>query len=159
MELAKIAKSLVRCVTTGEPFCRLSAKQLSTIQPQLAANNVRLIGIGLEEVGVEQFIQGNFFTGELYIDTKKQCYKKLGFKRLNFLSVFPSVLSKSSRDALNKAKQENISGDFRGDVYQNGGTLVIEPGGKVLLLYKQENPSDHINTSEILQVLGINADS
>ena len=32
-------------------------------------------------------------------------------------------------------------------------------GGKVLLLYKQENPSDHINTSEILQVLGINAES
>lgn len=116
-----------------------------------------------------------------------------------------------------QAKQENISGDFRGDVYQNGGTLVIAPGlsymllfeierggaayyvctclavgqtdlfigvlvtgcplnilykcqgfhlvcicfsgGKVLLLYKQENPSDHINTSEILQVLGINAES
>lgn len=62
------------CVVTflrrfGWPFCRLSAKQLSTIQPQLAANNVRLIGIGLEEVGVEQFIQGGFFTGGVYINS------------------------------------------------------------------------------------------
>lgn len=106
-------------------------------------------------MGVEQFIQGGFFKGELYIDTKKQCYKKLGFKRLNLLSVFPSMLTKSSRDALSKAQQENISGDFRGDGFQNGGTLVVAPGGKVLLSFKQENPSDHIESSEILRVLGI----
>lgn len=178
MELAKIAKNLVKCVSTGEnialesfwqkqacvitflrrfgwPFCRLSAKQLSLIKPQLDANNVRLVGIGLEEVGLEQFIQGDFFNGELYIDTKKQCYKKLGFKRLNVLSIFPSVLSKSSREALNKAKQENISGDFRGDGFQNGGTLVVAPGGEVLVSYKQENPSDHMDIQEIFRVLGL----
>lgn len=56
------------CVITflrrfGWPFCRLSAKQLSLIKPQLDANNVRLVGIGLEEVGLEQFIQGDFFNG------------------------------------------------------------------------------------------------
>lgn len=27
-----------------------------------------------------------------------------------------------------KAKQEKISGDFRGDGFQNGGTLVVAPG-------------------------------
>lgn len=27
-----------------------------------------------------------------------------------------------------EAKQENISGDFRGDGFQNGGTLVVAPG-------------------------------
>lgn len=27
-----------------------------------------------------------------------------------------------------KAKQENISGDFRGDGFQNGGTLVVAQG-------------------------------
>lgn len=106
-------------------------------------------------MGLEQFIQGDFFNGELYIDTKKQCYKKLGFKRLNVLSIFPSVLSKSSREALNKAKQENISGDFRGDGFQNGGTLVVAPGGEVLVSYRQENPSDHMDIQEIFRVLGI----
>lgn len=49
------------------PFCRLSAKQLSLIKPQLDANNVRLVGIGLEEVGLEQFIQGDFFNGGVLI--------------------------------------------------------------------------------------------
>lgn len=114
-----------------------------------------------------------------------------------------------------EAKQENISGDFRGDGFQNGGTLVVAPGeflnpfklifnlywsgeslpakfpplpnkgkkseyyihvhvkllnfllrnnfnyhgfssgGKVLVSYKQENPSDNMDIQEILRVLGI----
>lgn len=37
-----------------------------------------------------------------------------------------------------QAKQENISGDFRGDVYQNGGTLVIAPGLSYMLLFEKE---------------------
>ena len=42
--------------------------QLSEIQPQLQKANIRLIGIGLEWLGVEDFIKGNYFKGELFID-------------------------------------------------------------------------------------------
>lgn len=38
-----------------------------------------------------------------------------------------------------KAKQENISGDFRGDGFQNGGTLVVAPGDRVFFNTSQLN--------------------
>lgn len=47
----------------GWPLCRLGAKQLSAIKPQLDANNVRLVGVGVEELGVEEFVQGNYWAG------------------------------------------------------------------------------------------------
>jgi prostamide/prostaglandin F2alpha synthase len=47
----------------------LSAKEISALQPTLKENNVRLIGIGLEPLGVDEFIEGKFFDGgEFNID-------------------------------------------------------------------------------------------
>ena len=40
-----------------------------------------MIGVGVEELGVEEFVEGKFFDGELYIDTQKKSYQDLGFKR------------------------------------------------------------------------------
>ena len=54
------------------------------------------MAVGLEQLGVEEFIERKFFDGgkyeryialmismliEIFIDEKKQCYKDLGFKR------------------------------------------------------------------------------
>ncbi|KAJ8046168.1 Prostamide/prostaglandin F synthase [Holothuria leucospilota] len=41
----------------------MGAKELSAIKPQLDANNVRLVGVGVEELGVEEFVQGKFWAG------------------------------------------------------------------------------------------------
>ncbi|XP_063409343.1 prostamide/prostaglandin F synthase-like [Mytilus trossulus] len=86
---------------------------------------------------------------------KKQCYKSLGFRRMNIFNVFPAIFSKASRSAMSKAKEDKIDGDFKGDGFQNGGTLVIGAGGKVLLNFKQQEPSDHVSPNEVLKVLGI----
>ena len=110
----------------------------------------------MEELGLEDFQKGGYFTGDLYIDTKKQCYKDMGFRRLNIFTVFPAIFSKASRNAMSKAKEEKIEGDLKGDGFQNGGTLVIGAGGKeVLLNFRQEEPSDHVSSSEVLKALGI----
>ena len=36
---------------------------MSTIKPMLDAHEVRLVGIGLEEFGKQEFIDGGFFKG------------------------------------------------------------------------------------------------
>ncbi|XP_025083721.1 prostamide/prostaglandin F synthase-like [Pomacea canaliculata] len=79
----------------------------------------------------------------------------MGFKRMNVLSLFPALLSKVARTAFSKAKVEKVGGDLKGDGMQNGGTLVIEKGGKVLLSFKQDNPADHVNPADVLKALGI----
>lgn len=125
------------------------------MKPRLDANNVRFVAIGLEELGVEDFVKGGFFTGEIYIDLKKECYKKLGFRRLNVLTLMPALLNKSSRNALSESKQKKVGGNMQGDGWQNGGTLIVDKEGKALLTYKQENPSEHVDLNEVLKALGI----
>lgn len=137
-------------------FCRVAAKELSALAPHLAKANVRLIGIGLEELGVDEFIEGKFFAGELYIDTDKKSFKDLNFKKLGFLNMIPALIAKVARDAVRKGKAWKVGGDMKGDGFQNGGLLVVAPKGeKVLFEFKQDNPADHAENSDILQALGM----
>ena len=55
----------------------------------------RLIGVGLEPLGLEEFLEGNFFDGELFVDEKNESFKKLGFKRMSSLQLFLPVYPKS----------------------------------------------------------------
>lgn len=179
MDLNKIKNNLVKSVASGEdvklesfwekqtcvilfmrrfgwPTCRLHIKEVSTIHPRLEANNIRFVGIGVEELGVEDFVKGGFFPGELYIDTKKQCYKDLGLKRLNIFSGIGAIFAKTTRDGLAKAKEQNIDGNMKGDGFQNGGALVVKAGGKeVIYSYKQEDPGLYVQPNDILKALGL----
>lgn len=42
---------------------------------------------------------------------------------------------------------------MKGDGLQNGGALIVGPGGKLLLSFRQEGPAEHISNSKILQVI------
>ena len=88
----------------------MAAREVSAIKPILDQNQVKLVGVGLEELGLEEFIEGKFFQGDLYIDEKKQSYNELGFKRFGFLGLFPAVLSRLSRAAQSRAKSLGLGG-------------------------------------------------
>ena len=51
---------------------------------------------------MEEFIEGKYFDGELFVDMKKQSYKKMGFKRLGLMGLPGAIFSKKSRDAAAK---------------------------------------------------------
>lgn len=76
--------------------------KISQIKPQLAANGVNLVAVGLEKIGVKEFMEKKFFDGgtvdrnsaicrmygassqfttEVYIDEIRQCYKDLSYRR------------------------------------------------------------------------------
>jgi len=130
--------------------------ELSKITPLLASHNVRNIGIGLERLGLQDFIDGQYFNGDLYIDVEKKTYKDLGYKRFGWIGIICSLFSKTARKAIAQNKVDKLKHDRRGDGLQNGGTLIIAKGGtKVLLNYRQENPADRVENSEILKALGI----
>ncbi|XP_073513909.1 prostamide/prostaglandin F synthase-like [Phyllobates terribilis] len=142
----------------GCQVCRWMAKEVSKLQDSFGDNQIRLIGIGPESLGLEEFVDGKFFTGELYLDESKQSYKELGFKRYNALSIVPAALGKKVRDIVTKANADGVQGSFSGDLLQSGGMLIVTKGGeKVLLHFVQDSPGDHISLETLVKTLGISA--
>ncbi|XP_034809527.1 prostamide/prostaglandin F synthase isoform X6 [Pan paniscus] len=143
----------------GCVVCRWIAQDLSSLAGLLDQHGVRLVGVGPEALGLQEFLDGDYFEGELYLDESKQLYKELGFKRYNSLSILPAALGKPVRDVAAKAKAVGIQGNLSGDLLQSGGLLVVSKGGdKVLLHFVQKSPGDYVPKEHILQVLGISAE-
>ncbi|XP_077739106.1 prostamide/prostaglandin F synthase, partial [Canis aureus] len=143
----------------GCSVCRWIARDLSSLRGLLDQHGVRLVGVGPEVLGVQEFLDGGYFAGELYLDESKQFYRELGFKRYNSLSILPAALGKPVRDVALKAKAVGIHGNLSGDLLQSGGLLVVTKGGdKVLLHFVQNSPGDYVPRESILQALGISAE-
>ncbi|XP_055117733.1 prostamide/prostaglandin F synthase isoform X6 [Symphalangus syndactylus] len=86
----------------GCVVCRWIAQDLSSLAGLLDQHGVRLVGVGPEALGLQEFLDGDYFAGELYLDESKQLYKELGFKRYNSLSILPAALGKPVRDVAAK---------------------------------------------------------
>lgn len=152
--------------------------EISKLVPVLNQNNVRLLAVGLEEFGYEEFVQGNYFTGDLYIDIDEASYKQIGYKKYGTIGVLMSLLQKPARDAIAKvwtfvlpifhsaalhsqmksfqSRSDKLPGNLKGNGLQTGGTIIVSDGGtKILMDYRQTNPADHVANSEILKALGI----
>ncbi|KAL0978680.1 hypothetical protein UPYG_G00173830 [Umbra pygmaea] len=142
----------------GCQVCRWTAAEISKLEPDLKANGIALVGIGPEETGINEFSEGGFFKGDLYIDEKKQCYRDLGFKRYTALSLVPAALGKKVREVATKAKAQGIEGNFTGDLLQSGGILIVAKGGEqVLLHFVQDSPGDYLPLVDITKALNISA--
>ncbi|KAL8198490.1 UNVERIFIED_CONTAM: hypothetical protein K2H54_013350 [Gekko kuhli] len=144
----------------GCQVCRWIAKEASKLKEPLESHGVRLVGVAPESVGLKDFLDGNYFKGELYLDEAKQCYSDLGFKRYNALSIVPAALGKPVREVVSKANAEGVHGNFSGDLLQSGGMLIVSQGGeKVLLHFIQESPGDYVPLDTITKTLGISANA
>ncbi|CAG9789981.1 unnamed protein product [Diatraea saccharalis] len=139
----------------GCTLCRLWAKELGEIAPVLEKHNVKLVGVGVEEVGSKEFVDGNYFDGDLYYVENLSTYQSLGFKRFNVITILTSLLWKQSREALSKGRSMALGGDLKGDWVQTGGALLVEKGGKVLTHFVQTGPGDRLPNLEILKHFGL----
>ncbi|KAM9800397.1 prostamide/prostaglandin F synthase [Syngnathus typhle] len=181
IDLNRVGKNLLKSTDTGEnvelqslwqdrsavlfflrrfgcQVCRWTAAEISKLAPDLSANGVALVGIGPEELGLDEFKQLGFFKGSVYIDEQKKCYKDLGFKRYTALSVVPAALGKKVRETASKASAGGIQGNFAGDLLQSGGMLIVAKGGeKILLHFVQDSPGDYVPLEDITKALSISS--
>ncbi|XP_037970552.2 prostamide/prostaglandin F synthase [Plutella xylostella] len=142
----------------GCMLCRLWAKEISEISPVLKSNGVRIVGVGVEEAGHQEFINGKFFDGELFYVQDRSTYQQLGFKRFNMITILASLLWKQSRDAISKGNSMGLGGDTKGDKVQVGGALLIDQDGKLLRNFIQTGPADHLPNEEILKHFGLESE-
>ncbi|KAM3968725.1 prostamide/prostaglandin F synthase [Aphomia sociella] len=139
----------------GCMLCRLWAKELAEIAPVLERNNVKLVGIGVEEAGSKEFVEGKFFDGDLYYVENLSTYQMLGFKRFNVVTIITSLFWKQSREAIFKGRGMGLGGDLKGDWVQTGGALLVEKGGILRRHFVQHGPGDHLPNEEILKHFGL----
>ncbi|KAH7421173.1 hypothetical protein KP509_13G044000 [Ceratopteris richardii] len=135
----------------GCKLCRHYALELQKIIPVLEEQNVRVIGIGIEKLGVEEFLEGGFWNRELYIDNGKKIHHALNIKSVGVLSTVKMLYD--SRDAIKKAS--NVPGNMKGDGRQLGATFVIAKGGSMLMDFRQKEFADHPSLASILEACGV----
>lgn len=138
-------------------MCRAWALDLSSIKPQLDAQGIGLVGVGVEELGVQAFVDGKYFDGDLYIDQNLATYKSLGFKRAGAMSAMKQLMF--SKETSRYVAHANALGvkdyNYKGDGLQQGGTYVVEKGGKVLFEHIQDGFGNHPKLEDILKSLNI----
>lgn len=74
------------------------------------------LGEGIEKLGLEEFQQGGFWKGELYIDNGKKIHKALDIKSVGILGTVKMLLTNQAvKDGWKKTKDTpgNIKGDGR----------------------------------------------
>lgn len=128
---------------------------MSRFQAALDSRGVRLIGIGHDVDGVEEFQREQFFSGELYLDPKKETYSALGYGSVGACSGFRSLFKSEGRALIRETKDKGVKGNMKGDGWQLGGLLVVEKGGKVLYSFQQQQVTENPDYSKVAEVLGV----
>ncbi|MCO5599569.1 hypothetical protein L7F22_053675 [Adiantum nelumboides] len=135
----------------GCKLCRHNALELQKITPTLEAHNVRVVAVGIEKLGLEEFQQGGFWNRELYIDNGKKIHQALSIKSVGILSTAKMLFD--VKDALKKAN--DVPGNLKGDGRQLGATFVIAKGGTMLMDFRQKDFADHPSSQSILEACGV----
>lgn len=108
---------------------------------------MRLVALGHERLGLEEFVEAGYFDGPIYIDAEKRVYKALGASRA---SVF-SIAKPSMWKAAARAKKKGFTGNMAGDGFQMGGLMVLEPNGAMVYRFAQPAFGVHAPLDEVLE--------
>ncbi|CAI5990235.1 unnamed protein product [Closterium sp. NIES-65] len=138
----------------GCRICRGGAMDMSRAIPHLHNAGVRVVAIGLDHLGMDEFIDGGYWKGELYIDDGKRAYRALQLKSISLWQVaYQLLFDKTVKKSLGDTA--NVKGDLAGDGLQLGATFVFDKGGKLLHDLRQVTVADHPSPEELLKPFGI----
>jgi len=136
-------------------LCRAGAAELSRAKPELSQAGVSMLALGIEKLGHQEFVDGHYFDGPIFIDEKRAVYKELGATRASAWSVLrPSMFFSGF-----KASKQGFAGNFAGDGLQLGGTFVLDPDGTVLYGYAQKSFEDHAPVADVIAAAKLNRDA
>ncbi|CAI5974066.1 unnamed protein product [Closterium sp. NIES-64] len=98
----------------GCRICRGGAMDMSRAIPHLHNAGVRVVAIGLDHLGMDEFIDGGYWKGELYIDDGKRAYRALQLKSISLWQVaYQLLFDKTVKKSLGDTA--NVKGDLAGD--------------------------------------------
>eukprot|EP01090_Pellita_catalonica_P007631 TRINITY_DN18220_c0_g1_i1.p1 TRINITY_DN18220_c0_g1~~TRINITY_DN18220_c0_g1_i1.p1 ORF type:complete len:154 (-),score=22.59 TRINITY_DN18220_c0_g1_i1:161-622(-) len=132
-------------------MCRAGASHLSKLKPEFDKLGIHLVAIGLEKFGLDEFVAGKYWDGELYLDIGKKSYKSLDLQ-VNSLWNGYGLMNADFRKKHTIVKSQGFTGNLKGDGFQLGATLVMDPKEGCLFLHKQEFYGDHPEPEKVLEI-------
>ncbi len=130
-------------------LCRHSALRISRNESLFRSNNIRLIAIAPEMLGLEEFQEGKYWSGELFVDREAKVYSQLEIQRLGIFKGLGALFNSDVKQAYNDAKADGVTGNYKGDGFRLGATYLIGPGGEIWFEHKMKHYADQPSLEEI----------
>ncbi|XP_068127531.1 peroxiredoxin-like 2C isoform X2 [Hyperolius riggenbachi] len=123
--------------------------------------DVRLIVIGQSShLHIQQFCSTTGYPHEIYVDSNREIYSKLGMKRGESSAssgrsphIKSNYISGSIKSIWRAMKSPAF--DFQGDPAQQGGAIIVGPGNNVHFLHHDMNRYDQMPISTLLRCAGV----
>ncbi|MBX3161521.1 MAG: AhpC/TSA family protein [Deltaproteobacteria bacterium] len=130
--------------------CRAHAVGLQKDLAAIAAKgaDVHVIGSGTPSF-IAGFREETGWTGPIYSDASLAAYRAAELKRSVARTLDPRSLGK----ALAFLRDGHRQGRTQGDNWQQGGVLVVRPGGAVAWHHASDRPGDNATGAQILAAL------
>jgi hypothetical protein len=117
-------------------------------QVHAAGAEMYVIGNGSPSF-IEGFRDQTKWTGPIYTDPSLAVFKAAQLKR----SVVRTLDPRSLGNAWKALRDGQMQGRTQGDNWQQGGVLVVAPGGEVLYHHASERPGDNATGVQIASAL------
>jgi hypothetical protein len=131
-------------------FCREHVVQLHREIEPIRAAGAELVVIGS---GKPHFIAGfretTGYKGRLYVDPQLTSYDAAGLHRGNWRNFTPLSLG----HAVRALAHGHMQGRTQGDLAQQGGAMVVAPGGKLLFAHASKVAGDNAAPEVLIAAL------
>jgi hypothetical protein len=145
----------------GWVFCKAGALELSKTFAKVNKeypNRLRFVGVGVEELGYDEFLKEGYFQSDLYVNRGKTIYKAMNFAKPGCLScwgfckkdVFKRLKNINENFAEKKLKTDVA---VKSDQFQMGGSIMITPTGNVIFQHQDAYYGDHAKEDVILEII------
>lgn len=116
------------------------------------------------EESLEDFVDGHYFDGDLYVDKQMACYKRLELAKGSIRSLTLSLFGRGTDEKTKAAIQlaGKIPMNFKSGLAhgtQLGATYVANVHGGTVMEHRQQGFGDYVENAAIKRSLGIAEDS
>lgn len=135
----------------GWNLCKREAAQLAKRYEDFQRANTRLIALspGATAEQTKEFVEETKFPGEAYADKENKIYSALNLKR----GFFATLFAKGAWTAYKQATSEGFQASgIKGDPFQLGGMLVVDPQAGILMEHHSQNVGDYPPVDDVLQL-------
>jgi peroxiredoxin len=136
--------------------CIACTEHVALLSPRL--DEIARLGVDVVFVGngapnfIDGFVQRNALAGlpfEVVTDPSLSAFDAAGLERSRWSTLAPGALVNYARALLFGYRQQRIEGTYE----QQGGVMLVEPGGRIAYAHRDRVAGDHAPTADVVDAV------